>query len=56
MSELRRRDVKILIEAMAWGGTWQGVEMGAFIADPLGQHLRTLKNLHRILKDRVTGR
>src|ERR1700726_3962083 len=43
MSELRRRDVKILIEVMAWGGTWQGVEMGAFIADPLEQHLRTLR-------------
>jgi catechol 2,3-dioxygenase-like lactoylglutathione lyase family enzyme len=33
MSELRRRDVKILIDVMA-GAPGSGVEKGAFIADP----------------------
>jgi hypothetical protein len=42
MSELRRRDVKILIEVMA-GAPGSGVEKGAFIADLWGNIFELLE-------------
>jgi catechol 2,3-dioxygenase-like lactoylglutathione lyase family enzyme len=53
MSELRRRDVKILIEVMA-GAPGSGVEKGAFIADPW-DNIFELLELAPDSEDRVTG-
>ena len=54
MSEIRRRDVKILIDVMA-GAPGSGVEKGAFIADPWDNIVELLE-LARDSEDRVTGR
>ena len=54
MSEIRHRDVKILIDVMA-GAPGSGVEKGAFIADPW-DNIFELLELARDSEDRVTGR
>jgi catechol 2,3-dioxygenase-like lactoylglutathione lyase family enzyme len=54
MSELRRREVKILIEVMA-GAPGSGVEKGAFIADPW-DNIFELLELAPDSEDRVTRR
>jgi catechol 2,3-dioxygenase-like lactoylglutathione lyase family enzyme len=54
VSELRRRDVKILIDVMA-GAPGSGVEKGAFIADPWDNIVELLE-LARNSEDRVTRR
>jgi catechol 2,3-dioxygenase-like lactoylglutathione lyase family enzyme len=54
MSELRRLDVKILIDVMA-GAPGSGVEKGAFIADPW-DNIFELLELAWNSKDHVTGR
>jgi catechol 2,3-dioxygenase-like lactoylglutathione lyase family enzyme len=54
MSEIRRRDVKILIDVMA-GAPGSGVEKGAFIADPW-DNIFELLELARDSEDRVTAR
>ena len=53
MSELRRRDVKILIDVMA-GASGSGAEKGAFIADPWDNTIELLE-LARNSEDHVTG-
>ena len=53
MSELRRRDVKILIEVMA-GAPGSGVKKGAFIADPW-DNIFELLELAPDSEDRVIG-
>jgi hypothetical protein len=54
MSELQRRDVKILIDVIA-GAPGSGVEKGAFIADPW-DNIFELLELARDSEDRVTAR
>jgi hypothetical protein len=54
MSELRRRDVNVLIVVMA-GALGSGVEKGAFIADPWNNIFELLE-LARDSEDRVTER